>query len=218
MVAGVWLAGAGMAACSSTPASVSHRTGQKTRTPSSTTRTPSSTTSTTAAANGGSTTTTSAVPPSSTTVTTQATSASCIHSVLKLTEGRPSVSTTTVDTPYLLMNTGAAPCSLAGYPSLLFVVASGSNTPAVVHTGVAPAFSGNGAPVILQPNSVTSAGFVVEYDQQPTDGNQSSCSSISSFDVIFPDPGGSLEVAHSFYPCGSVAVSPIVSASDATSG
>lgn len=163
-----------------------------------------STTSTTAA----STTTTTAVP---------AAAPACVHSALEVAEGHAEASTGPVDVPVTIANIGTSACSLGGYPDVSFTVGSGVSEPTVVHTGQARVFKIAPTLVTLAPGGSASAGFVVEYYTQPEDG-ETTCPQVSGFDVTFTSPGGTFEVTNGFPSCGDIAISPIVTAAEASVG
>jgi hypothetical protein len=139
-----------------------------------------------------------------------------VHRALSVTEGRRSAALGTVDVPILIANTGSDPCSLSGYPTVTFAAQPGSSSPPVTHQGTAHVFKVAPAPVTLAPGGAPSAGIVIEYFEQPSNGATEYVS--SGVDITFTPPGGTFEVTGSLYAYGSVAVSPIVESSQVPSG
>jgi len=115
----------------------------------------------------------------------------------------------TIETTVALKSTGTAQCSLAGYPGLQMVAASGSNLPTQVlrkgnygFTAMAP------VTVILAPGR--SAYFNIGYSDVPV-GDETSCPTSASVEVTPPNALDHLVVTATLAPCGggTLTVSPV---------
>lgn len=162
--------------------------------------------STTTAAPASSTTTT---PPGSTTTTGAAGPVRCATAALTGSVVGSSGAAGTIETTVALKSTGTAPCSLAGYPGLQMLSASGSSLPTLVVRKGSYSFTSM-APtgVLVAPGQ--SAYFNIGYSDVPV-GNESSCPTSASIEVTPPNAFDHLVMTAALAPCGggTLVVSPV---------
>ncbi|MDA8264826.1 MAG: DUF4232 domain-containing protein [Actinomycetota bacterium] len=176
----------------------------------------SSSPSTTSPAPSTSTSTTTTVPPTSVTVPPTSTSTTttttvvpggpCSQSSFQISQGRSSGAAGTIALGFLVTNAAAVSCTLDGYPAITLLPVSGTVHAAVTHTG-------SPSPVSLAGGG--EAGFVLEYGDEPVNG-QTSCSTIGAVAVSLPHVAGTpATVATHFCPYGqpNISVSPVLSPS-----
>jgi hypothetical protein len=178
------------AACSSNPS---------TATTTSTSAHPTST--------SGSVTTTSA----SASTTTSAGTQRCEVAGLQGSAGGSSGAAGTIETTFVLKNTGSTACILGGYPGLQLLGSSGASLPTKVVRGGSYSFTS------MSPTTVTLApgeavAFNVGYSDVPVD-NETSCPTSSSLEITPPNAYDHLVVPASLAPCGggTLVVSPVFS-------
>jgi len=112
----------------------------------------------------------------------------------------------TIALGFLVTNTASVSCRLDGYPTVALLPVSGTIHAAITHTG---------SPVPVSVAAGGEAGFVLEYGDEPVNG-QASCSTIGAVAVSLPHiSGGPVTVATHFCPYGqpNVSISPVLSPS-----
>ncbi|MGO9558082.1 MAG: DUF4232 domain-containing protein [Acidimicrobiales bacterium] len=193
LVLSALVVGASLAGCSKASS------GPTTTKPKATTT--SSPTSTTAAA------TTTTVPSGPTTTTLAPHYGLCPPVVLTVKVDKASSGAAgTVDYGIDVANSGPEPCTLDGYPTVTLVPVSGKVTPVISHAGQGSVFSLLPQNVSLAASSAPTAGFVLQYNDEQSDG-QTSCPQIKQIRVTMPGLGGTFTVNKSFYPCGAPNIS-----------
>jgi Protein of unknown function (DUF4232) len=189
------LAGAalGLAACSSSPSTPKHVT---TTTRAATSTTASSTTTTT----GASTTTSSA-----------AASSAC--SRITASPGQGQGAAGTITGLVTVTNTGTAPCTVNGYPTMALFSGSGAPLTVTMVNGLSVSISSaaNAPPTSFSVAPSATAQFAYQFSDVPV-GSQTSCATSESASVTMP---GSSTASPTFQlaigPCGNgtIKVSPV---------
>lgn len=146
-------------------------------------------------------TSTSTSTTSSTSTSTTAPTASCTGDALTGTAVAVGGATGTIELDLVLTNTGAAPCSLVGYPSLLLRAASGMALPTVrVLGGVTFTDSGANAGVHTVTLPVgTAARVAIKYSDVTTG---SACPTATSVEVTIPKATTAVPIMAILAPCG----------------
>lgn len=158
-----------------------------------------STSTTTTSSSPATSTSTSTTPSTSTTTTAPA--ASCTGDALTGTSLPVGGATGTIEIDLVLTNTGAAPCSLTGYPSLLLRAASGAALPtARVFGGVTFTDTGANGGVHRVTLPVGAAARVAIKYSDVTTG--SACPTASSIEVTVPGATSAVPIAATLAPCG----------------
>jgi hypothetical protein len=193
------LAGAAvaLAACSSSPSTPKKVT---TTTRGATSTTASSTTTTTAAA---------------TTTSTSATSTACNH--VAAAPGQGQAAAGTVTGLVTVTNTGSAPCTVNGYPTMALFSGSGAPLTVTIVNGLSVTVSSaaNAPPTSFSVAPSATAQLAYQFSDVPV-GSQTSCPTSESATVTMP---GATTASPSFQlaigPCGNgtIKVSPVYAGS-----
>jgi hypothetical protein len=194
-----FVAGAGvvLAACSSSPSTPKHVT--------TTTRAATSTTS-------ASTTTTTAA---STTTSTSTPSTACNHVTGSPGQGQGAAGTITG--LITVTNTGTAPCTVNGYPTMALLSGSGAPLPVTMVNGLSVMVSSaaNAPPSSFSVAASSTAQFAYQFSDVPV-GSETSCPTSESAQVTMP---GATTASPTFQlaigPCsnGTIRVSPVYAGS-----
>jgi Domain of unknown function (DUF4232) len=187
------IAGVALAACSSSP-----------RKPKNVTTTTRATTTTTSAPTTTSTT-------AATTTSTAAASAACSHITASPGPGQGAAGTITG--VITVTNTGTAPCTVKGYPTMGLFSGSGAPLTVTMVSGLTVTVSGpaNAPPSSLSVAPSATAQFVYQYSDVPV-GSETSCPTSEAASVTMP---GSTTASPTFQlaiaPCGhgTIKVSPV---------
>jgi hypothetical protein len=200
VVAAVLVGGSALSACSSNSSSTSSTTKGPTTTGASPTTRASTTTS-----------------PGAPTTSTAAGPAQCATSALTGSVVGSSGAAGTIESTVALKYTGSASCTLAGYPGMQMIAASGASLPTVVvRKGTYPFTAMAPATVALGPGQ--SAYFNVGYSDVPT-GSETSCPTSASVQVTPPNAFDHLVMTAAFGACngGTLVVSPVFLSTGANS-
>jgi hypothetical protein len=188
--------GGSLAGCSKSSAGGTTTTKPKATVTTTSTTKPTSVASTTTTVKSGPTTTTSAAPHYGL----------CPPVVLTVKADKSSGAAGKIDLGFSVANAGPEPCTLDGYPSITLVPASGKVTAVISHSGQGSVFSLLPQNVSLTVSSLAAAGFVLQYNDEQSDG-QTSCPQIKQIRVTMPGLGGTFSFNKSFYPCGAPNIS-----------
>jgi hypothetical protein len=171
----------------------------------------STTTSSTPASSGTTTTTSSAT-------TTSSTAAASGCAGLTASAGQSDGAAGTITGSIILADSGSAPCSFDGYPTMVLFGTGGSTTVAVtmvdgLSVDISPQANAAPSSVTLTPS--THLEFTYQYSDVPS-GSETSCPSSSTVSVTPPGQvTGTSPIALSLAPCdnGTIRVSPLYVAS-----
>lgn len=155
--------------------------------------------------------------PTGTTTTVAAGPSRCVTTALTGSIAGSGGAAGTIETTVALKSTGTVPCSLAGYPGLQMLSASGATLPTqVVRKGNDSFTSMAPTTVVLAPGQ--SAYFNIGYSDVPV-GNETTCPTSGSVEVTPPNAFDHLVVAAALAPCGggTLVVSPVFPATGADS-
>jgi Protein of unknown function (DUF4232) len=146
------------------------------------------------------------VAPTSSTTTTTTGMPTCPASALTVKRGGGSGAAGTVAMGFVISNTSATECTLAGFPALSLVPATSARHALIEDFGSAHLvnLAGGGT-----------GGFVLEYSDVPVDG-QTNCPTLTGVDVRLPQVSGpAVMVRARFSPCGrpDIRVSAVLSSS-----
>ena len=174
--------------------------------------------STTSTAAPRPTSTTTAKPPATTTTakppatTTTVQLAGCTASQLSVSAGQSDAATGHIGVPLLFHNTGAASCTLIGYPGVAGLDAEGNQVVQAVRTP--SGFLGGLPPGTTKPTTVSltpgqTASAMVEGTDVPT-GTSTSCPQYPALLVTPPNTTQSVRVAATVPGCSPIEVHPVV--------